>query len=101
MSTPSSSGTQTQRKANAAAAVEELTVNLKRYPPEGPVPFPSLFSTTGWRRNIYPYALRESQLERSETVELRVLRLSNEYLEVDVLLCGQFARSEAFPLASH
>src|SRR5438094_1332248 len=71
-------------KALPAATVRELTVKMKHYPPKAEAPLPSLFQR-GWPRNIYPYNHRESQTAASEQHDMRVIRVANEYIEVDVL----------------
>jgi tetratricopeptide (TPR) repeat protein len=65
-------------------SARELTVKIREYPPADEPPLPSFFSK-GWPRNIYPYNRRGSQLERHHAVDLRVIRLANKYIEVDVL----------------
>ncbi|MGH7143331.1 MAG: DUF5107 domain-containing protein [Planctomycetota bacterium] len=67
-----------------AAKTRELTVKIKRYEPEAEDPIPSLFNN-GWPRNVYPYGHREPQQTQTEMVNMRVIRLSNQYLEVDIL----------------
>ena len=69
---------------HAGGSAKELTVKIRRYPPTEESPLPSLFSK-GWPRNIYPYNQRDSQTDHSEMVDMRVIRLTSKYLEVDVL----------------
>ena len=71
-------------RKTAPATVRELTVKMKRYPPKSEVPLPSLFQR-GWPRNIYPYNHRESQTAKSEQHDMRVIRVANDMIEVDIL----------------
>ncbi|HYF51866.1 MAG TPA: DUF5107 domain-containing protein [Planctomycetota bacterium] len=71
-------------KKPRAASVQELTVKIKRYEPNPEPPLPSLFSN-GYPRNIYPYNHRRSQTKTSDIVDLRVLRVSNEFIQADIL----------------
>ncbi|MCW8133472.1 MAG: DUF5107 domain-containing protein [Planctomycetota bacterium] len=58
---------------------------LKTWPPQPPETLPSLLNDH-WPRNIYPYARRESHsVGQPVTKPYRVVRLANEYMEVDVL----------------
>ncbi|MBI3828633.1 MAG: DUF5107 domain-containing protein [Planctomycetes bacterium] len=67
------------------ASVTEHTVSLKTWLPQPAESLPSLLNH-GWPRNIYPYARRESHTVGQPVPKTyRVVRLANEYLEVDVL----------------
>ena len=68
----------------AHATATELAVVMKYYPPNPEPPLPSLFSK-GYPRNVYPYNHRESQTAKSEQLQMRVVRLANEFIEVDIL----------------
>ena len=75
------------KKSSASAkhaTATQLTVKMKRYPVRPEVPLPSLFSK-GYPRNIFPYNHSESQTAKSEQYPMRVVRLANEFIEVDIL----------------
>jgi tetratricopeptide (TPR) repeat protein len=88
MATKAKSKPSTPKKSskvlNDSARVTELSVKIKRYLLEPEAPLPSLFSRS-YPRNIYPYNHRDSQSERSDTYDMRVLRLASKYIEVDIL----------------
>jgi hypothetical protein len=81
---PSSAPAPRAKSSATPATVRELAIKMKRYPPKAEVPLPSLFQR-GWPRNIYPYNHRESQTAKSEQHNMRVIRVANEYIEVDIL----------------
>src|SRR5258708_876968 len=75
---------QRSRTLSKSSTVNDLKVKIKHYAVSDEAPLPSLFST-GWPRNIYPYGHRDCHSDKSEVKDLRVLRVANQYLEVDIL----------------
>lgn len=72
-------------RPHTPATVTELAVKLKTWAPLPPEQLPSLLNS-GWPRNIYPYARRDSHSEGAPKLQTyRVVRLANEFMEVDVL----------------
>lgn len=84
MSAEAPASTTHPKAQSKPATVSQLSVKIKSYPPNPEPPLPSLFNH-GYPRNIYPYNRRESQTRKSAMADMRVVRLANEYIEVDIL----------------